>query len=304
MLIRDLLIGGEVRPVVTATAGTPLLEAAGLLDIESAAALVVVDRGGPLGTLSERDLVSALARHGADVAYMTVGDAMYRTLVTCTLDDPVAATLDRMSSLDVRHVPVVDGGRLVTILSVREFENACRHLKAQAETDDLTGLANRRSFLRAMESELNRHRRHRSPMAVAMLDLDRFKQINDRLGHGTGDKVLQSVARILSAELRSFDCLARIGGDEFAVLFPETRLSDAVKACRRLVTACRDAAPTLPDAMLEVGLSCGVATAHPEDTVSQLVLQRADRNLYRAKQAGRGQVVAEQVSDWAFRLTA
>ena len=296
MLIRDLLEAGKCRPAVTVGMEVPLLEAAARLQSSDATALLVMHGDNILGTLSETDVVGAVASKGATVALLTVGDAMDRKIVTADLGDDVSDTLDRMSAASAHNVPVLAGGRPLTMLTVREFESACRFLKIQADTDDLTGLANRRSLLKAVDEELNRYQRHRTPMAIAMMDLDLFKTINDHLGHAEGDRLLQTVARTLAGGLRSFDRVARIGGDEFAVLFPQTRLSEAVMACRRLVSAVSGLPLPRIDGVFRLGLSCGVTVAMQSDKASSSILERADESLYRAKKSGRGRVVAARTA--------
>lgn len=290
MLIREILQGGGGKPSVAVQKSMPLLEAASDLQTHDSSAVLVIDSDSVCGILSDRDLVNAIVAHGAAIALLTVGDAMDRSLITCTLDDDVSVTLDRMSAAGVHHIPVLKDGVPMTMLSSREFETACRFLKTQAETDDLTNLSNRRSFQRAVRYELENFTRNRTPVALAFLDLDLFKRINDQLGHGAGDEVLQAVARVLATESRSFDCVARIGGDEFAVLFPQTQLHQAILACRRILRSCTRLALPPVDGVFQVSLSAGVADARPGDAVEDL-MKRADDSLYAAKAAGRGCVV-------------
>ena len=296
MLIRDLLEAGKCPPAVTIGPDAPVLDAAGQLRSTGSTSLLVMVGDRVVGTLSETDLVAAVAERGATIALLTVGEVMDQHVVTCGIDDDVNETLDRMGSAAVHSVPVIVAGRPLTLLTSREFETACRFLKVQADTDDLTGLANRRSFLKSVDEEFNRYTRHRTPMAVAMMDLDLFKTINDRLGHAEGDRLLQAVARTLASGLRSFDRVARIGGDEFAVLFPQTRLSEAVLACQRLTAACAELPLPRIDGVFRLGLSCGVTVAAHSDRETSTILQRADQSLYRAKKSGRGKVVAARTA--------
>ncbi|KAA0273550.1 MAG: diguanylate cyclase [Acidobacteria bacterium] len=153
-------------------------------------------------------------------------------------------------------------------------------LERMAHTDDLTGLVNRRAWDRALERELARARREQEPLAVAMLDLDRFKSYNDRHGHQAGDRVLREAASAWRAVLRESDLLARYGGEEFAVAFPGCDLDRAEDLVDRL----RRATPA--------GQSCsaGLACWDGDETADQL-LGRADSALYDAKQAGRDRTV-------------
>lgn len=155
----------------------------------------------------------------------------------------------------------------------------------RARTDALTGLPNRRAFLDAAEHEIERQRRMPRPLSFALLDLDDFKRVNDRLGHATGDRVLAALAELLHQRLRRVDLAARLGGDEFALLLPET---DATQ-CRALLDALRARFDALATGRgWPVGLSLGGVTflGPPRDV--ELALREADEQLYAAKRAGKG----------------
>jgi diguanylate cyclase (GGDEF)-like protein/PAS domain S-box-containing protein len=158
-------------------------------------------------------------------------------------------------------------------------EARLREAQAQARTDDLTGLANRRVWDDRLPSEIARARRNGSPLAVAMIDLDGLKAINDTKGHQAGSNALKSASAAWSAVVRESDLLARFGGDEFAVLMPDCSLEDARHAAERL-RAALGPAPTA---------SIGVAAWNGAETGAALV-ERADEVLYRAKRAGRNRV--------------
>ncbi|MEU2348657.1 GGDEF domain-containing protein [Modestobacter sp. NPDC049651] len=148
-------------------------------------------------------------------------------------------------------------------------------LRADAHTDPLTGLANRRSWEAEAARGLARALRHGEPLSVAVLDLDDFKGVNDRDGHGAGDRLLRDLAAHWTARLRTSDLLGRHGGDEFVVCLPGTDREDAREVLRRLD---RDTAP--------IGWSVGLASARPGDTLVTL-LQRADEALYVSKRVRR-----------------
>lgn len=166
-------------------------------------------------------------------------------------------------------------------------EARTRHLLEEAAlTDPLTGLANRRAFDRFFQEELKRAERYGYPLSLAVLDLKGFKQVNDRLGHATGDLALIQVAKALGRERRNGDRLFRWGGDEFAALFPHTPKQGAIAAAFRYAQAIQD----LCFEGLCLGVNIGVAT-YPEDGTSpDTLLSAADTRMYEAK--ARGQVVA------------
>lgn len=171
-----------------------------------------------------------------------------------------------------------------------------RDLWLLSETDPLTGLANCRRFERVIEIEMRRSRRNRSHLSLLLVDIDRFKLINDRFGHATGDKVLRAVAeRLLAAVRRPGDLAARVGGDEFAILLPETEGAGAevvAEAARRGVETCP--LPERGGTTITVGIATfvGLGASTPAD-----LFAAADRALYAAKDAGRNRTLrqAEEV---------
>jgi diguanylate cyclase (GGDEF)-like protein len=172
------------------------------------------------------------------------------------------------------------------------LENARLHdlVQRQANTDDLTGLVNRRRFLEALEREVEQAAQLGGDLAIVLLDLDDFKGINDRFGHHSGDRVLEAVGIALQNHIRNIDLAARLGGEEFALLLPETSSSDAVLVAERL---CRSLS-VRPLAWVEGNplsstASVGVANYLPGDSGEDL-LRLADAALYRAKREGKNRV--------------
>ena len=173
------------------------------------------------------------------------------------------------------------------------LENAKLHhlVQRQATTDDLTGLVNRRRFIEALDSEIVRASMFRSPLSVVLGDLDHFKLVNDRFGHQTGDEVLRQFAELVREHLRDVDVPGRIGGEEFAILLPETDAAGAVAVAERVRRSLRSLRPT-PDRSAAVTASFGVAQLAEGETGDEL-LRRADVALYRAKSEGRNTVTVE-----------
>ena len=191
-----------------------------------------------------------------------------------------------------RTLTVASAG-IVLIAMLASF----RRLKATAEFnaayDGLTALANRRSAYDCATAMIARARRTGAQLSVLMFDLDRFKQINDHYGHAAGDEVLRCVASTLRATVRDSDLSARLGGEEFLVLLPDTGLQDARLVAERLRTQLR--ARTVPAIGSSVTASFGIAELGPADDTESL-LHRADQAMYRAKALGRDQV-ADQPAD-------
>lgn len=164
-------------------------------------------------------------------------------------------------------------------------------MKEQARTDELTGLANRRALIDRLEEEIDRARRYSSPLSVAILDLDHFKEINDTLGHQAGDQVLSRLGELLAEETRAPDVAGRYGGEEFALVLPQTGREEA----RRLAERVREAVEGLEfEAEGEpFGVTCSLGLAEMEESEGMdHLVKRADDALYRAKEEGRNRVVA------------
>ena len=165
-------------------------------------------------------------------------------------------------------------------------------LKVLATTDSLTGLSNRRHFLDMAAATMENYRRYRRPLAVLMLDIDRFKRINDTYGHATGDQVLIVLADTLREVLRSADICGRYGGEEFVCLLPETTEIEARVVAERLRMAMAEQTIATAEGELHFTVSIGLAEAEPGDSTVETLIQRADVAMYEAKAAGRNRVVS------------
>ena len=166
---------------------------------------------------------------------------------------------------------------------------AARYRRASL-TDPLTGVANRRGFFEAGKRLLKRARFARQPTALIMFDLDRFKSINDRYGHHTGDEVLTAFCRLATSQLRPNDLFGRIGGEEFASLLPDTGLEDAVWLADRSRAAIEAASYNAGQHSIHATVSVGVASCNDATADLAGLLKAADQALYRAKTAGRNRV--------------
>jgi diguanylate cyclase (GGDEF)-like protein len=180
---------------------------------------------------------------------------------------------------------------VVAFHDVTERKQFELELEQRAQTDALTGLNNRRHFYELAESELSRSRRYSAPMTLLMLDLDNFKSINDTHGHHAGDEVLQSFSQTCLKTLREIDIIARIGGEEFVVLMPETSSEQALEAAERLRIALAESEVVAGQGeRLHFTVSIGVACLSAGDRNIDDVLKRADEAMYQAKHAGRNTV--------------
>jgi diguanylate cyclase (GGDEF)-like protein len=197
----------------------------------------------------------------------------------------LADNLGRKISLKTAMVDVLSAANFLRVPVLIEYDEL-KKLQVNAATDALTGLHNRRLFDEYFEKEMNRAKRYGQQLAIVILDLHKLKEVNDRHGHLQGDQVLQIAAATLRRTLRSSDFAFRIGGDEFAVLLPQTDTEQAVTLCRRVRSQYEN---ELAPLTLEIGvtLDFGVAV-HPQDGDQKSALMGlADKRLYELKQSGR-----------------
>jgi diguanylate cyclase (GGDEF)-like protein len=171
-------------------------------------------------------------------------------------------------------------------------EDAEAQLREHAYTDNLTSLLNRHGWEQSAPPLLDHARRHGTPLAIMVLDLDHFKRINDTQGHEVGDQVLRLFGRVIQENCRSSDLAARVGGEEFALLLPQTDEWAALLFEQRLRSALQRACQRQPQ--LKVDYSAGLALLQSTDTTLTTFLVRADSSLYQAKHLGRGRL---QVAD-------
>lgn len=197
--------------------------------------------------------------------------------------------------LDVRISPLMDErsqevGRLVIWRDVSALRLAQIELEKLAITDELTGLYNRRYLLRMAEQERYRAIRADRPLSLLIIDIDHFKQINDRYGHPVGDEALRQFAQICQQNIRQIDLLGRFGGEEFILLLPETNREQAQQAAERLRRLVEEASVETEDFSFGLTISLGITSLTDEEESIDTLLLRADQALYAAKQHGRNQV--------------
>jgi diguanylate cyclase (GGDEF)-like protein/PAS domain S-box-containing protein len=204
----------------------------------------------------------------------------------------------------------LDGQRcsLVGVFDVTAQKHLEEQLRALATRDSLTGAANRRHFVELAQRERERSVRSGTPLSLCMFDADHFKDVNDQHGHVAGDHVLAAIAQAATSVLRKSDVLGRVGGEEFAILLPDTKLPGALVLAERVraavaavelqtadiapdssVDSTREPPAAPPESFIRATISLGVAELRPDETFENL-LKRADRALYSAKDLGRNRV--------------
>jgi diguanylate cyclase (GGDEF)-like protein len=190
-------------------------------------------------------------------------------------DDPADRLLPSPSRLQALRV--FANQAMMAVIAAGHVEQ----LRAQADRDSLTGMLNRRAFMRELDTEIERSMRYGRRFVLALCDLDDFKRINDTDGHPAGDRALEGVAALLERSIRASDYAFRIGGDEFALLLPETDAAEAQEAVERIVAALAG------DSVLAAGLgiSFGLALFPVHGKTPEELIRRADQALYAAKRS-------------------
>ncbi|HEX5093566.1 MAG TPA: GGDEF domain-containing protein [Burkholderiales bacterium] len=230
------------------------------------------------------------AAHGASVAVSTALIMGPSTLYMLTYGDPL-------------HLAMGVGGVAFVVASsrsVRSVNTALRRniqltgeLERLAGTDALSGLSNRRAFTEFGETALANASRSQRPCSIVMIDIDRFKSINDRLGHAAGDTVIRALGAALAGEVRVGERAGRIGGEEFAVILPDGGSEQAMALAQRVQAVVRSMRPRAGNVPIEVTVSIGVASTRGEPCTLDELLARADKALYAAKHAGRNRTMRE-----------
>jgi diguanylate cyclase (GGDEF)-like protein len=200
----------------------------------------------------------------------------------------------RNGTIDVAYVAsridAEEGGTVVVLRDVTDEQRVALRLSFEAAHDPLTGLQNRRAFTERLDEAVRGARERGEHHAVGFLDLDRFKVVNDRFGHAVGDRLLREIGAVMGRVVRGGDVLARIGGDEFALLLANCRVDDA----RRVVEKLRDAVDAYRighlGQRLGVGISIGLAPIEADTASGTDALAEADAACYQAKAAGRNAI--------------
>jgi len=197
--------------------------------------------------------------------------------------------------MDINIVPIInEQGKIAYFAAIErdltEHKMLQSRLEILASTDALTGLPNRQAFMGKATKEFSRAKRYSRPLSLVMIDIDHFKSINDQYGHATGDHVLTNVGHILSDGLRDSDVLARIGGEEFVLLLPDTPKANTEYVAERMRKQLAGTTIQHEALALTITASFGVAAISEEDETLEQMLARADLAMYEAKNTGRNQV--------------
>ena len=242
--------------------------------------------------------VSAVSCYSA-YRFMTLA-SMGLVLLPCTLwllfqpssmQVGVAIAVLVFSSFVVSATRKLSGALETAFRLTRQMERAHTISTRAAQTDELTGLMNRRAFFEHAQVLYEQCRHNQQPLCALMMDMDHFKEINDTYGHQAGDQVLRQIGGVISASFRQADVYGRLGGEEFAVLLPNTSLETAQAIAEQLIKAIAGLAS---EPVQGVSASLGVASTHAQDQDLHGLMNTADKALYRAKAQGRNQVAVAE----------
>ncbi len=219
-------------------------------------------------------------------------------------DDYVVKPFE-FGEIDARVRVLLDRSRHLRSLEsrIRNLADSNRNLEQLLMVDEKTGLYNFREFQRRLRAEWERSTRYAVPLSVVFLDLDRFKQLNDTLGHQAGDRVLQEFATLVTGGARANDIAARYGGEEFAVILPHTDAEMALRVAQRIRRAVAEFQFLEDESPTRVTVSAGVATYPSDPRIDSVdaLIRAADEALYKAKDAGRNRVIQSRRRGGRFR---
>jgi len=281
----------------------PWLSCAADVALTTAALLFVLRHGGAIATMHSPSLyelyflviMSAGLRYDWRLCVWTAGLCILaHALLLWVAAGPLGLEIPGGNGLSaasqaVHFVLLALGGVIMAAVAQR-----AKRLRLMVGVDHLTGLSQRAPFVERIDEELARARRRGSPLSVAILDLDGFKAFNDTFGHPAGDKALQLVANRLRSSVRKSDLVARFGGEEFVVAFPETEVEQARQRVEHIRTELADVPIPIGREQKKVTISAGVGSWPADGETFDAVLERADTRLFEAKRRGKNRVVAPE----------
>lgn len=287
------------KKVATVSPGTSLVTVTSKMSDKQISCVIVKEKDKVLGIISERDIVRRFGENKGVLSGTTAKQAMSSPVQTLFADTSLERAVTLMTEKGFRRFPILNRtGKLVGIVTqsdalkayVSEMEIAHEKMKDLAIRDYLTGMFNRRLFMTTLEKEFYRAKRYGNPMALIMIDIDDFKEINDKHGHQYGDRVLQAIGDIIRQQTREADIAARYGGEEFIVLTHADSADHSHQLAERLRASIAESGTTV---------SCGVA--HYPNEISRFpddLIRLSDEALYAAKGKGKNQVVI-----WSKNIT-
>ncbi|MFC1235848.1 diguanylate cyclase [Vibrio sp. F74] len=193
----------------------------------------------------------------------------------------------------IKPLPITENGERTVVWMARNITHRYyleERLKRLSETDELTGILNRRAFMSHLAEELKRYHRYQTNVTLLMLDIDRFKNVNDQFGHQSGDEVIKHIVNLCQLGIREVDCLGRIGGEEFAIVLGHTEMDRAINIAERIRKSVSSCPCEIDGYMVNVTVSIGISQLKNSDDNIKFILSRADKAMYYSKGDGRNKV--------------
>lgn len=288
------------RTVITGLPDSGLTELCSLMNENYIGSVVIVNGTKPVGIVTERDVVRAVAEYG-NVDHLKAEDIMDSPVLTRPPAADIHETMEFMKNNRIRRLPITIEGDLTGIVTygdiLRYMKKALsdshvvvRNLRTEVDRDKLTGVYSRAYFDRVFAKEVSRVKKYGGSLSLLMIDVDNFKEINDRYGHAGGDNVLTQIASILQLNVREINSVCRFGGDEFSVIAPISDIHGASRMAERLRQVVEAAILFQGEDELKLTLSIGVASWQGSMNTANGLLIAADTALYASKKNGRNRV--------------
>ena len=306
--IRDILWETFVRQIAAHTKTIDVLK---LMNMEGFESIIVYEETSAVGIITNKDVVTILD-NGVDLEN-PIGMYMSKPLQTINEHTSIKYALEYIQEKNFKRIIVSnDNNAVIGQISQSELlakvyskwadnlhkndselkglnkilEQKADKFEQMAQIDRLTGIVNRNKFEQIVLIEIDRYKRYKEEFSLVFFDIDYFKKVNDKYGHLTGDVILQEVSTVVKSLTRTVDVLARWGGEEFVVVLPKTKQSDAVIAAQKY---CDGVASHIFTTINQLTCSFGVASFQEGDTITSII-HRADEAMYQAKKSGRNQV--------------
>ncbi len=288
------------RHVVTVDVATSARKCAEHIARERVGCLIVVDKNQPVGIVTERSFVQLVKRGNRDPGKIKTADFMASPLITITPQANFSEAMRVFNEKGIKRLPVVKKNRIVGLLTLTnmigyshlaltDLVEKHEKLKNDATIDALTGVANKKAIIGSLHKEYERIRRYGGRSSVLFIDIDHFKDINDRYSHLAGDAVLKELGNLLDNVCRQIDRIGRFGGEEFIVIAPNRKKYHAVRFGERLRKIIEDHTFPYQDTRIRLTVSIGIASLFAGRDYGY-ALERADKALYHAKNMGRNRI--------------
>ncbi len=290
------------KAVITAQTDESLRQVCLLMKNNYIGSVIIVEGHVPVGIITERDIVKAVADFGDSIAERAADSVMKTPLLTVSSSTDIHEAGNLMRSNRIRRLPVVSGEQMLAGIvtygdilkymkkELAETHTKVRKLEGEVDRDHLTGAFTKKYFELALEKAVARVRDYGGFLSLLMIDIDRFKLVNDTYGHDAGDSLLRDLTALVASDIRDINMLCRYGGDELAVIAPISSLDGGIRMAERLRQTIADTVFYYKDTSFNVTLSIGVAAWHPGMKEPADLIVEADKGLYKAKDEGRNRV--------------